>query len=382
MTNSSVIEISESALRNNIDFLKSTLGANCQLSAVVKGNAYGHGIKTYVPLAEKCGVNHFSVFSADEAFKAKEVLKNSRLMIMGFIDEHDLEWVVEQDVSFFVFDQGRLEAALVTAKKLEKPALIHIEFDTGMNRTGFNKKELKPVIDMLKTNQEHLNLEGFCTHYAGAESIANDVRVRHQIKTFKQLDDWMGKKGVVPEIRHTACSAAAMSYPKTQMDMARVGIMQYGYWPNRETFINYLSGRADKTDPLKRVITWKSKVMTTHMVKPGEFIGYGTSYMAENDTKIAIVPVGYSHGYSRALSNQGRVLINGQRVSVIGMVNMNMLIVDVTNIPETTASDEVVLIGKQGDFEISVSSFGELSAQLNYELLSRLPQDIPRIITT
>jgi alanine racemase len=381
MTNSSVIEISESALRNNIDFLKSTLGANCQLSAVVKGNAYGHGIKTYVPLAEKCGVTHFSVFSADEAFKANGVLRNSRLMIMGFIDQNDLQWVIENDISFFVFNQSRLDATLEVARKLQKPARIHIEFETGMNRTGFNKKELKTVIDLLNDNQEHLIVEGFCTHYAGAESIANDVRVRQQIKTFKHLDDWMAKKGIAPEIRHTACSAAAMSYPKTRMEMARVGIMQYGYWPNRETFINYLSGKADKTDPLKRVITWKSKVMTTHMVKPGEFIGYGTSYMTENDTKIAIIPIGYAHGYSRSLSNQGRVLINGQRVSVIGMVNMNMLIVDVTYIPETTVGDEVVLIGKQGDFEISVSSFGELSAQLNYELLSRLPQDIPRIIT-
>ena len=234
---------------------------------------------------------------------------------------------------------------------------------------------------ILKANQEHLTVEGFCTHYAGAESIANHVRVRQQMKTFGQLDDWMARKGVVPAKRHTACSAAAMSYPKTRMDMARIGIMQYGFWSSRETFINYLSGKADKTDPLKRVITWKSRVMTTHVVKPGEFIGYGTSYMAENHMKVAVVPVGYAHGYSRSLSNQGRVLINGHRVGVIGMVNMNMLIVDVTNVPESTAGDEVVLIGRQGDLEISVSSFGELSIQLNYELLTRLPQDIPRIIT-
>jgi alanine racemase len=352
MTSSSIIEISESALRNNIGFLKNNLGASCQLSAVVKGNAYGHGIRAYVPLAEKCGVNHFSVFSADEAFNAKEVLKGSHLMIMGFIDRSDLQWVIENDVSF----------------------------DTGMNRTGFTKKELKPLIEIIKSNQEHLIMEGFSTHYAGAESVANDVRVRQQIKTFKQLDGWMGKNGVVPKTRHTACSAAALNYPKTRMDMTRVGIMQYGFWPNRETFINYLSGKADKTDPLKRVITWKSKIMTTHMVKPGEFIGYGTSYMAENETKIGIVPVGYAHGYSRSLSNQGRVLINGQRISVIGMVNMNMLIVDITNIPESKIGDEVVLIGKQDDLEISVSSFGELSIQLNYELLTRLPQDIPRIL--
>lgn len=381
MTSSSTIEISESALRNNIDFLKTTLGNGCRLSAVVKGNAYGHGISTYVPLAEKCGVDHFSVFSADEAFRAKEVLNGTNLMIMGFIDRNDLQWAIEHGISFFVFDRGRLEAALEVAKKVGKPARVHIEFDTGMNRTGFTKKELKPAIDLLKANQEQILVEGFCTHYAGAESIANDVRVRQQLKSFKQLDDWMGKKGIVPEKRHTACSAAAMSYPKARMDMARIGIMQYGFWSSRETFINYLNGRADKTDPLKRVISWKSKIMTTHVVKPGEFIGYGTSYMAENDTRIAIIPVGYAHGYSRSLSNQGRVLIRGQRVGVIGMVNMNMLIVDVTNVPESAIGDEVVLIGKQGNLEISVSSFGELSIQLNYELLTRLPQDIPRIVT-
>lgn len=191
----------------------------------------------------------------------------------------------------------------------------------------------------------------------------------------------MRKKGTSPKMLHTACSAASMSYPQTRMDMARVGIMQYGYWPSRETFINYLSTKKDKSDPLKRVITWKSQIMTKHTVLPGEFIGYGTSYMAENETQIAVVPVGYAHGYSRALSNQGRVLIRGQRMGVIGLVNMNMLIVDVTNIPNCEVGDEVVLIGKQDDLEISVSSFGELSIQLNYELLTRLPQDIPRIIT-
>ncbi len=328
MISSSTIEISESALQNNIDFLKSTLGSSCQLSAVVKGNAYGHGINTYVPLAEKCGVNHFSVFSADEAFKANEVLTGSQLMIMGFIDQSDLQWAIEHDISFYVFDKGRLEAAVKMAAKLKKPARIHIEFETGMNRTGFTKKELKLVIDILLANPQNLIVEGFCTHFAGAESIANHVRVKNQIKAFGQINHWMTEQGIEPKKRHAACSAAAMSYPKTRMVMARVGIMQYGYWPNRETFINYLSGKADKTDPLRRVITWKSKVMTTHMVKPGEFIGYGTSYMAENDTRIAIIPVGYAHGYSRSLSNQGRVLIRGHRVGVIGMVNMNMLIVD------------------------------------------------------
>ncbi|MCK5169166.1 MAG: hypothetical protein KAQ75_04730, partial [Bacteroidales bacterium] len=126
---------------------------------------------------------------------------------------------------------------------------------------------------------------------------------------------------------------------------------------------------------------WKSSIMSLKKVKTGEFISYGTSYLAQKDMKIALIPIGYSHGYARKLSNQGRVIINGQRVGVIGMVNMNMLIVDVTTLENVTLGDEVVLIGKQGDISINVSSFTELSNQLNYELLTRLPSEIKRVIT-
>jgi len=164
------------------------------------------------------------------------------------------------------------------------------------------------------------------------------------------------------------------------MDLVRIGIMQYGFWSSRETFIGYINGHEDKSDPLKRVICWKSKVMSTKSVKTGEFIGYGTSYLAQRDMKIATIPVGYAHGFSRGLSNQGRVLINGYRVSVIGIVNMNLITVDITNIPETKKGDEAVLIGNQGDLSISVASFSELSNQPDYELLTRLNYNIPRTV--
>ena len=163
--------------------------------------------------------------------------------------------------------------------------------------------------------------------------------------------------------------------------MVRIGIMQYGFWPSDETLINYLSKKEEKVDPLQRVISWKSKVMSTKEVNTGEFIGYGTTYLAHKKMKIATIPVGYAHGFSRSLSNQGRVLIKGKRVGVVGIVNMNLMTVDVTDIPEIQKGDEVVLIGKQGDLAISVASFSELSNQLNYELLTRLPYKIPRIIT-
>ena len=381
MFNSSIIEISKSALQNNLEFLHNFLGPNVKISSVIKGNAYGHGIESFVPIAEECGLKHFSVYSADEALRVKNISNNGpRIMIMGIIDNSELEWAIENNVEFFVFEQDRFNAALAAAKKISRPAKIHIEVETGMNRTGFNQKQLKSVIQEIKNNQELLSFEGLCTHYAGAESIANYLRVKEQIKTYNKFYKWIKEQNTKPKICHTACSAAAMRYPKTRMDMVRIGIMQYGFWPSDETLINYLSKKEEKIDPLERIISWKTRVMSTKEVNTGEFIGYGTTYLAHKKMKIATIPVGYSHGFSRSLSNQGRVLINGKRVGVVGIVNMNLITVDVTDVPETKKGDEVVLIGSQGDLSISVASFSELSNQLNYELLTRLPNKIPRII--
>jgi alanine racemase len=199
---------------------------------------------------------------------------------------------------------------------------------------------------------------------------------------FSKLCGWFGDRGLVPEYRHVASSAAAIAYPYARFDMVRIGILQYGYWPSAETFIQCVSNRDEKADPLTRVISWKSRVMSVKKVRRGEFVSYGTSYLAQEDKKIAVIPVGYSHGYSRSLSNLGGVLINGKRVGVIGSVNMNMLIADVTKLPKVMAGDEVVLIGRQGELTISVASFSEFSNQLNYELLTRLPEGIKRHVVT
>jgi alanine racemase len=231
-------------------------------------------------------------------------------------------------------------------------------------------------------NPDYLELEGICTHYAGAESVANFVRVNRQISKFNKTQKKIESLGLKPRIRHTACSAAAMNYPRTKMDMVRIGIMQYGFWPSIETLIQYLHGQDRKYDPLKRVISWKSKVMSLKTVNEGEFISYGNTYLATEPKRIAIIPVGYSHGYSRMLSNQGRILIGGQRVAVIGMVNMNMLIADITAVPDVNLGDEAVIIGRQENLEITVASFSEISNQVNYELLVRLPESIRRVSIT
>lgn len=382
MFHSSYIEISKSAFKDNLRFIRKTIGSKTNLSLVIKGNAYGHGIEHFLPLAEECGVNHFSVFSADEALKALES-KNmgSTLMIMGMIGDDEIEWAVEHDISFYVFEFDRLTEAIRAAREQKKKALIHLELETGMNRLGFDKSDFEKLITLLKQHSEHLSIEGFCTHYAGAESVGNYLRVQNQIKSFNEHVRYFQAAGIKAKCLHTACSAPALTYPETIMDMARIGIALYGYWPSKETYMQYiLNGGKVRENPLKRVISWKSTVMSIKSVRKGDFINYGTSYQTSRDSRVAAIPVGYCHGFSRSMSNLGRVLIRGRRLSVVGVVNMNMFLVDVTNFPDIQKGDEVVIIGKQRNNSISVSAFGELTNYVNYETLVRLPENIPRKI--
>ena len=358
------------------------MGAQVLISSVVKGNAYGHGIEALVPVAEDCGVRHFSVYSAYEALEVKKCLKKKvPIMIMGFIDHAQLEWVIQNEIEFYVFDFSRLKTAVEMAKQFHKKALLHIELETGMNRTGFNKKTLlTQVFPFLEGQKDGYILKGLCTHFAGAESIANYVRIEAQKKAFLHLKNLFFKRGLIPEYVHTCCSAAAMRLHDMRFNMVRIGILQYGLWPNQEIKIEYLRRNKLSSFSLHRVLSWKTKIMATKEVKMGEFISYGSSYQASHDMLIGIAPVGYVNGYSRELSNSGRVIVNQARTGVIGMVNMNCMAIDLTDIPNTKVGDEVILIGEKDGFEISVASFSETSNQLNYESLSRLPMDIPRFV--
>jgi alanine racemase len=332
-------------------------------------------------MIEATGVNHFSVFNVEEAREALKVKQDHcDLMVMGFVDDDQIEWCIENDISFYVFTEDRMEAVCREVKNTSKPARIHVEMETGMNRTGFLESQLDYVIEKLKDHKDEIILEGLCTHFAGAEEIENFERVRNQLETFHRLCSKFKDHGLKPNYRHTACSASVLNFPESALDLVRVGISNYGFWPNNETRMLHLNPRngEKKKNPLKRVLSWKSKIMSIKPVDEDEYVSYGTSFITNRDSKMATVPVGYGHGFSRDLSNLGHVLTNGKRVPVVGAVNMSMMVVDVTDLPDVKIGDEVVLIGKQGDKEITVDSFSDMNNSMNYELLTRLPIKIPR----
>jgi len=381
MFESSQIELSQQALANNIGFLKNMMGKGVKISSVVKGNAYGHGIAPFVKMAMACGIDHFSVFCANEALEVhNEIKENGTIIIMGQVQQKGLHWAIANNIEFFVFDTQRLQEAIDLSKELQKPARIHIELETGMNRTGFSEKDLQAVIHIIQNNRQNVELKGLCTHYAGAENMVNYQRIQEQIETFCRLEKMFSQQNIIPQYRHTACSAASVMFPETRMDMVRIGIMQYGLWPSPETFVHYLDKWNTHINPLKRVITWKSNLMTIRRVNAGENIGYGNGYVAYAQMKIAVVPVGYSQGYSRTLSNQGRVLVRGKLCPVVGTVNMNMMLIDVTEMEDLKIGEDVVMIGNQENQQVTIASFSDFNNQLNYELLTRLPSNIPRKI--
>nr|NQU88949.1 alanine racemase [Bacteroidota bacterium] len=381
MIDNSLITLNENAVENNIAFLRKKLGDKVKISAVVKANAYGHGIEQIVPVFEKYGIDHYSAFYYSEAVRVFDSLsKPATIMVMGWLCDKSIGDAIEKGIEFFVFNIERLNIAIKYAKELNLKAKIHLEAETGMNRSGLNIDELENAIAIIKENIEYIEISGFCTHLAGAESVSNFLRIQNQLKKYKKMLATLEANDLSPKYKHVANSAAAFVYPKARMDLVRIGIMLYGFWSSSEVYVQYINRKSNKIDPLKRILGWQSQIMAVKKVKSGEFVGYGISYLAQSNITTALVPVGYSFGYSRSLSNKGRVLIRGHRCSVIGVVNMNMIIVDVTHAGDTKVGDEVVLIGKQDELEIKVSAFSEISDQLNYEVLAHLLETIKRIV--
>lgn len=377
---SSRIALSQSALQTNVNFIRKKIGEDVRISSVVKANAYGHGISQFVPMAEKCGINHFAVASS---FEAEEVLSacsdNTRIMIMGILYKEDIPWAVENGIEFYVFNYERLLLAREVAERLGKKAVIHLEVETGANRTGLQAADFQKAINYLIEHQQHIEFEGLCTHLGGAETLANKFKIDLQVQRYNAFLNSCKQLNFMPHLRHIASSAAALAFGETRFDMVRIGVAQYGFWPSPD--IRYLHlQESNKTieNGLKRIFTWKTDIMDLRKVNAGEYIGYGTAYQAVQEMTIAVLPLGYSNGYPRALSNRGHVLINGKKAPVVGLINMNLFMVNISHIPEVAVGDEVVLVGRQKNNVIKVSSFTDSTQLLNNEMLSRLPAAIPR----
>lgn len=374
------VEISESAYASNLQFFRRLVGPQVELSVVVKSNAYGHGWLPISRLAVKYGANSFCVHSLDEALQLRQAGFGQDVLIMGYVPLGRLEEVVAHNFRLVLYNRETLEALIIAANRLKKTVRVHLKLETGTYRQGIDERALPWFLEAL-SQPGPVQLEGVYTHFANIEDTTNHDYAFRQLEQFRAMSQQVRRRGF-PEVRqHAACSAAILLFQETHFQMVRLGISQYGLWPSRETFVSYkIKHTENGEDVLRPVLSWKTRVAQLKWVPAEQCIGYGCTYQTTRDTRLAILPVGYADGYDRRLSNQSYVLIRGKRAPVRGRVCMNILMVDVTDIPDVQLEDPVVLIGSQGSETITADFLAGLIGTINYEVVTRINWNIPRLV--
>ncbi|MGI6394184.1 MAG: alanine racemase [bacterium] len=374
------IEISRSAYKKNIDFFRSRTTQGVEIAVVIKANGYGHGIIETARIAEECNISIFCVHSLEEGLNLRKAGFDQRIIVLGPVMVNALNVVVENDLEIVCYLVENLKNLEKNCALLNKTAQIHLKIETGTNRQGISGQALLQFVRELK-NCSHLELKAVFSHFANIEDTTDHSYAKEQMERFQQELNLIREEGFRGFDLHFASSAAAAIYPKTHFSMVRLGISQFGLWPSKETYLSYITEHGHGIEHiLNPVMTWKTVVSQIKSVKSGEFVGYGCTHQVTRDSKIAVLPIGYSDGYDRKLSNQGYVLIRGKRAPVVGRVAMNLTTVDVTDIADVTVEDEVVLIGKQGNQIIRAEDLAAFTGTINYEVVSRIGSHIPRIV--
>ncbi len=362
-------DIDLSAIRKNIETMRSRIPAGKKLLAVIKANAYGHG-SIEVANALDDLADYYGVACIDEAVELRLAGITKPILILGVTDESLFPDIVKYNITQTIFTLEQAKALSEEAGRQGKEVKLHIKIDTGMNRIGFAcVKESVPEIAAIR-KLPNLNVEGIFTHYYKAD--AKDKSLAYaQLEKYTRMVKWLEEAGVTFAIRHISNSAGIMEMPNDTYDMVRSGISTYGLYPSDEmdTELNVLYPAME----LKSHVTYVKKVPA------GQTIGYGGTYTTPEERTIATVGVGYADGYPRALSNQGRMLVRGQYAPIVGRVCMDQTMIDVTDIPEVQTGDEVVLAGTQGDNRISVEELADMSASFNYEFVCDVNRRVPRI---
>ncbi|MCK6619328.1 MAG: alanine racemase [Calditrichaceae bacterium] len=374
------VEISESAYAHNLKFFRNIIGPGPELSVVVKANAYGHGWQAIAGLAVKHGADSFSVHSLEEALKLRKAGFPQDILIMGPVPGPLLEAVAAENFRLVAFNRETILRLQEAAAGLQKTARVHLKLETGTHRQGISREELGGFLRALQESPA-VQLEGVYTHFANIEDTTSHDYAFQQIRRFEEMSAAICQAGFPALKQHSACTAAALLFRQTHLDMVRLGIGQYGLWPSRETLVSYkIKYDNDVEKILRPVLAWKTRITQLKDLKAGDTIGYGRTYKTTRNSRIAVLPVGYSDGYDRGLSNQGYVLIRGKHAPVRGRVCMNLLMVDVTDIPEAQLEDEAVLLGRQGEEEISAEQLAGMCGTINYEIVSRINREIPRVL--
>lgn len=368
------IEISASALLENVRRIRAHV-APSNVMAVVKSDAYGHGLVQVAPLIQN-EVDAFAVDRVEEGMTLRSIGIEKRILVLGYIEDAvQRRRAIAEHLEIAVSSFEQLEQLHFTTQEMGETAPadvdIHLEVETGLYRLGIPEEDIIRCAELLRS-QSNIRVRGIFTHFANVEEELHEGFPSTQRETFLRLRRSFEDQGIVPTERHMACSAAGIGFEGSRMDYIRLGISLYGLWSSELVRI-----RAGSELSLTPVLTWKTVVAQVKHVPSGSTVGYARSHTVTRDSRIAVLPIGYYDGYPRSLSSVGVVLVHGVRCKVIGKICMNMCMVDVTDVPlPVVPGTEVILIGNGVPAE-EVALLGET---IHYELVTRLCSKIPRLV--
>lgn len=367
------LEISKSALLNNISEIKKNLAPKTKFMAVVKSNAYGHGLVEVVN-AVKSKVDYFAVYDLADGILLRSKKVTKPILVLGRVLPEQIKLAIKNNLEVTVSTFDLLEAAkkIVGTKKL----MLHICVDTGLGRDGFVAGDMKKVSEALqnKNLQKNIEVVGLYAHLASSDDSNFAPYTKNQIALLLQWKKTLAEIGLNPAI-HTSASAAILTQCAPDFDITRIGVSLYGLWPSTE--VKMLRENKNKLLP---VLSWKVRVAEVKNLSQGSAISYNCTHILKRDSKIAVLPIGYFDGIPRITSNKSFVLVNGKRAPQIGRVTMNLIVIDVTDVGAVKAGDVVTIIGCDKKESITADDWAEWAQTSNYEIVTRINPGVPRKI--
>ncbi|MDD5435425.1 MAG: alanine racemase [Nitrospira sp.] len=361
-------EINLSNLINNLGQVRRLIAPSCKILAVVKANAYGHGIDRVSLALQNAGVDMLGVAHVEEGIRIREAGIHTGILVLGGVNEDYSADLVKWRLTPVVYTSSLVNSLSEAATEAGVVVPVHIKVDTGMRRIGVEPENtVEFAVNILQ--HKGLQIEGIMTHFAEAD-LQNKEFANKQLETFMSLCDILNSRGIHIPIRHASNSAAVIAMKNSHLDMVRPGLMLYGYSPSP-----YLSSGMG----LKPVMSLKSRIVHIKKVPKDTGISYGRTFVTKRDTLVATILCGYADGFSRSLSNTGEVIVKYNRAPVIGRVCMDMTMIDVTDIQDVQYGDEVTIIGREGDNRITADDIAAWRGTISYEVLCDVGERVERV---
>ena len=369
------VEVSRGALAHNVRQFLSILGSGVRLGAVVKANAYGHGMVDVSRTFLEAGAHWLCVNALYEAEVLRGAGIDAPVYVMGSITPRDAADAVRLGCRVVVYRDDVVDALSSAARA--RPVPVHIKVETGNNRQGLLPADAVALARRVG-DLPGVTLEGLASHYADIEDTTDHRFARRQLDLFKEVARAVAAdSGQVP-VLHFSNSAAAMLWSETHLDMIRPGISLYGMWPSKETYVSALVHAVNPME-LRPALTWKTRIAQLKDLGSGESVGYGRSFRATHPMRLAVLPVGYYDGYDRGLGNHAQVLVGEELAPLVGRVCMNMVMVDVTHVRDVTLDQEVTLLSSDADSVVSADRLAEWAGTINYEVTTRINERVERL---